>query len=250
MGGRTGAAGRILRGLSGAFGLEVHRRSRRRMRLSMAETLAHISGMEFRPTTVIDVGVGYGSFDLYEAFSDSTFLLIEPLVEFRPVLDDIQRQYRAQYVLAAAGRKQGTTVIFVHPYLEGSSLLRERADTGGIVTREVPMVTVDDVCDEHGLKGPYLIKVDVQGGELEVMSGAKRKLAETEVVILEVSLFQFVERGPELHDVVAFMKDLGFVTYDIFGGHTRPLDGALGQVDMAFVKERGRFRRSHVYGQT
>ena len=68
------------------------------------------------------------------------------------------------------------------------------------------------------------------------------------MVILEVSLFQFVEGGPELHNVVAFMKAKGFVAYDMFGGHTRPLDGALAQVDIVFVKERGVFRTSHVYG--
>jgi hypothetical protein len=44
------------------------------------------------------------------------------------------------------------------------------------------------------------------------------------------------------------MKDRGFVAYDLFGAHTRPLDGALAQVDIVFVKERGRFRQSHVYG--
>jgi len=43
------------------------------------------------------------------------------------------------------------------------------------------------------------------------------------------------------------MKDRGFVVYDIFGGHNRPLDGALGQIDMAFVKENWQFRKSHFY---
>ena len=110
------------------------------------------------------------------------------------------------------------------------------------------MVAIDDVCEEKGLMAPYLIKVDVQGGELEVLSGASRSLSDAEVVILEVSLFEFVEDGPELHDVVTFMKAKGFVAYDMFGGHTRPLDGALAQVDIVFVKERGVFRTSHVYG--
>jgi hypothetical protein len=44
------------------------------------------------------------------------------------------------------------------------------------------------------------------------------------------------------------MRERGFVAYDIFGGHTRPLDGALGQIDMAFVRESGRFRTHHAYG--
>lgn len=248
MDGRKGAARRAVKKLFAVVGLEVSRRHKYRMHLSMAEALRHLSDAGFRPATVIDVGVGNGTFDLYAAFPDSAFLLIEPLEEFRPVLDSIARRYRASYVVAAAGRERGRTVIFVHSYLEGSSILRERGEQTGIVAREVPMVTIDDLCDERGLAGPYLIKVDVQGGELEAVAGAARTLSNAEVVILEVSLFQFVEDGPELHDVVSYMKDWGFVAYDLFGGHTRPLDGALAQVDIVFVKERGRFRQSHIYG--
>ena len=138
--------------------------------------------------------------------------------------------------------------MFVHSYLEGSSLLRERGEHTGIVARVVPMVTIDDLCSERDLAGPCLIKIDVQGGEIEALSGATRILADAEVVILEVSLFQFVEDGPELHDVVSYMKDRGFVAYDLFGGHVRPLDGALAQLDIVFVKEHGRFRQDHAYG--
>lgn len=45
----------------------------------------------------------------------------------------------------------------------------------------------------------------------------------------------------------SYIKDHGFVVYDIFGGHTRPLDGALVQVDMTLVKENGHFRKHHFY---
>ena len=41
------------------------------------------------------------------------------------------------------------------------------------------------------------------------------------------------------------MKDVGYVVYDIIGGINRPLDLALGQKDLVFVKENGVFRKSH-----
>jgi hypothetical protein len=66
-------------------------------------------------------------------------------------------------------------------------------------------------------------------------------------VLLEVSLFQFFRGGPQLHDIVAAMKARGFVAYDICGQGYRPLDGALAQVDMVFVKEEGMLRRSHAF---
>lgn len=216
----------------------------------MAEALAHLRSLGLEPRTVIDVGVGYGTPPLYEAFRGAKLLLIEPLEEFRSVLEDAARRFEADFVLAAAGERSGRITINVHPYLEGSSLLTERDDTGGITARDVDQVTIDDAVRERGLDGPFLVKVDVQGAELEVLRGASRTLDSTDVVLLEVSLFQFVEGGPQLHDVVEFMRERGFVAYDIFGGHTRPLDGALAQIDMAFVREDGRFRQNHSYGHS
>ena len=58
-------------------------------------------------------------------------------------------------------------------------------------------------------------------------------------MLLEVSLFQFYQGGPQFFEVVKFMKDLGFVVYDFFDAHHRLIDGALAQLDVAFVKESG-----------
>ena len=99
-------------------------------------------------------------------------------------------------------------------------------------------------------KGPYLIKVDVQGAELDVLDGTLETLNKTELVILEVSMFQLMKDAPQFYDVVVYMKNRGFVAYDVFGESFRPLDGALGQIDIAFVKENGRFRREHSYATT
>jgi len=232
---------KIIKKIFNVFGLEVHRKNIRR--ITWAEALGHISRLGFRPQTVIDVGVGHGTFDLYEKFPDATHLLIEPLEEFEEDLKEISRKYKAEYILAAAGAKPGITLINVHHDRTSSSIFKEAegSHVDGI-PREVPVVTIDDLCNKRNLRGPYLIKIDVQGAELVVLNGAEKVLEDTELIILEVSLFQFYINGPQFYDVVSYMKDRGFVVYDIFGGHNRPLDGALGQIDMAFVKENGQFR--------
>lgn len=196
---------------------------------------------------MIDVGVSFGTSDLYDAFAGADILLIEPVAEFEPALRRICERYKAQYVLAAASDQPGRAFLNVHgDQIDCSSLLRE--SEGSLVDgtpREVPTVTVDEVCLERKLLGPYLVKVDVQGAELKVLDGARGTLKETELVILEVSLFQTMIGGPQLHNVVLSMKERGFVTYNIFGFLRRPLDDALAQIDMAFVREDGPFRRSH-----
>lgn len=64
---------------------------------------------------------------------------------------------------------------------------------------------------------------------------------------LEASLFGSIIGGPQFFDVVPQVKEFGFVVYDVCGFLYRPFDNALSQADIIFVRERGRFRQSHVY---
>lgn len=238
-----------------ALGLDVRRRrslaEEAPPRGSMAGALRQLSRQGFQPRTVIDVGAASHTQELYESFPQSAILLIEPLVEFEPALRKICASYNAQYVLAAAGGQPGTAILNVHSDRFGSSLFREVEGAWVDGTpREVPVVTIDQVCAEKGLRGPYIIKADVQGAELQVLAGATQTLWETEAVILEVSLFAFYIGGPQLYDVISRMKEFGFAAYDIYGFMYRPLDDALSQVDMVFVREEGRFRKSHAYATT
>jgi len=233
-----------------AFGFEIHRKhDRREIKRNLADVLDHVLRLGYNPQTVIDVGVAKGTFVLYETFPNATHLLIEPLKEFEDALKDISCKYNAEYVIAAASSKLGTIVINVHiEELHGSSIYNESEGShlDGI-PREVPAVTIDDLCREKNLIGPYLIKVDVQGAELEVLNGATRILGDTELIVLEVSLFQLLENAPQFYDIVSYMKEHGFVAYDIFGTKNRPFDNSLAQIDMAFVKENGLFRKHHIW---
>jgi len=225
------------------FGLEINRA--RGQRMTQGAVLDHVLQLGFQPRTVIDIGVGNGTPWLYERFKESNLLLVEPLIEFKPTLDRIALEYGALYELAAAGAKSEERTINLRPdWLEASSNYNEPEN---LVRRTVPVVTLDELCTKTNLSGPYLIKADVEGAELEVLDGARRILAETELIFLEVSFFEFFAGAPQFYDVVQYMKDRGFVVYDIVSGFQRPLDGALAQTDVAFVKENGMFRKSHAY---
>lgn len=240
---------RIVRGFFKAFGLEI---SKKRVegdaRASMAGALRQMTTLGFHPRTVIDVGAASQTAELYEEYPKADILLIEPLREFEPSLRKICEKYRAQYLLAAAGEHPGTAALNVHPDRFGSSLLKEtEGPSVDGEPRQVPVITIDDVCAERNLQGPYLIKVDVQGAELQVLAGARQILSNTEVIVLEVSLFGLMIGGPQFSEVISQLKSYGFVVYDIYGFTYRPLDGALAQADMVFVREQGRFRQSHVF---
>lgn len=245
------------------FGLELYRRANTlgfgvRKALSgsgykssrnMRDALSHAAQNGFYPNTVIDVGVAQGTFALYEEYPKAHLILIEAVQEYEPELREISRKYQGDYVIAAATSMPGEIAINVHnDHMGGSSVLLEtmEGDVNGS-QRKIKAIRVDDLIKERNLPGPYLLKVDVQGAELDVLDGASGILDDTELILLEVSMYQFMKGAPQFYDVIEYMKRHGFVVYDIYDGSVRPLDGALGQVDIAFVKESGIFRRDHSY---
>ena len=232
--------------LADRAGLEVRRKGSG-LRRTPEEVLAHVKKLGFDPATVVDVGVAYGTPELYQAFPDARFLLVDPLDEYAEAIGQVTAAMGdAEWVRAAAGPEPGEIEINVNraPALSSTLGHWKGQDDGG-TARTVPVVRIDDLVAERSLPGPYLVKVDVEGAELRVLDGAAKVLEETELVLLEVNLFEFLPGQPQLHDVVAYMKSRGFVTYDFYGGHVRLLDDALAMTNMAFVREDGRFRRSH-----
>ena len=210
----------------------------------MAAVLDNMKRLGLDPATVIDVGVGYGTPELWEAFPRARLLLVEPIADrFGGRVPE-----RAELVEAAAGAAAGRATITIHRAPEMSSVLGTWTGDREGEPREVPVVRLDDAVRERGLPGPYVLKVDVEGAELSVLDGAPEVLAATEVVLLEVRFFELVPGAAQLHDVVPYMRERGFVAYDVFGGAIRLSDGALAVTNLAFVREDGRFRRDHAFG--
>jgi FkbM family methyltransferase len=245
----------LARRVFGALGLEVHRRSalppEEAGGRSVHGVLSHAASLGLAPATVIDVGAAEGTFTRIcrKVFPQASYLLIEPLEEFASALDELQRTVPDIRVhRAAAASQTGEVTLHVHADLYGSSLLLER-ESGRVngLPRTVPAVTLDELVGSDGARPPFLLKLDVQGAELEVLGGAPAALAASEFVIMEVQLYRAFEGGSQLADVVAFMKGRGFAAYDISGFLYRPLDGALAAVDVAFVKEDGIFHASGAF---
>jgi hypothetical protein len=104
------------------------------------------------------------------------------------------------------------------------------------------MRTLDSIATVDKVSGPLLLKLDVQGYELEVLRGAERLLQITEVAIFEASLIQYNEGSPLIDEIIAFMAERGFVVFDFCGQARRETDHALFQTDIAFVRRESPLR--------
>jgi FkbM family methyltransferase len=230
-----------------ALGIEI-RRNRGGAIGTIADFLENIRTRGFVPRGIIDIGANRGDWTrlALSIFPDASVIMIEPQDEMQPYLSKLCSSVaNCQHVKAGAGRAAGELVQTIWPDLNGSSFLPE-ADSSQLKSgkqRRTPVVTIDSLlCETYPKFVPDLIKLDIQGFELEALSGANTTFGRTEVFIMETSLFGFLPGQPITREVISFMFERGYELYDITGYQRRPFDGALGQVDLAFVKSQGRFR--------
>lgn len=220
-------------------------------RQNLSGVIGQIAQLDLQISTVLDVGAAHGDWsrECSSILPAAHYVLFEPLEEYAPDLALAVTQIpRAECHRVGLGSENGQREINVHPDLVGSSffLEREDSDVNG-VPRAVQVRTLDSVCAAHDYEPPYLIKIDVQGAELDVLKGAATVLRDAELIILETSFFDFYGNGVLAGDIIEFMRDEGFTLYDIFGLSYRPLDGALAQADFCFVRVGSPLRQCHAY---
>jgi len=210
----------------------------------MGSVASHFRTLGFSPSTIFDVGVASGTFELYDVWPNAKLILVEAMQAFEPTMQKIcsQRKASASYVVAAAGDKDGEILMHYSDYLSGASSV-----SGQQKKRTVPMHALDTLESRFAASPPYLLKIDVQGAEVAVLSGASGVLPKCEVVMLEIPMFNFDGNPNTFVEVIGLMKSMGFVPHDIYDGLCRPIDDALGQIDVAFVKADGPFRQLHIW---
>ena len=165
-------------------------------------------GQDF--ATVVDVGAHHGQFALLalELFPRAHVVCVEPLpAALDRLRTNVEAAGRVTVVAAAAAAQAGSRELHVSRKTDSSSLLpilKSHVDafpgTEEAHTVKVEAKTLDSVVSER-IRRPCLLKVDVQGGELEVLGGADAVLAQVDVAYVECSFVEFY-RGQALADEV------------------------------------------------
>src|SRR5438270_13201280 len=117
-----------------------------------------------RPNTVFDIGVAYGTYELYRAFPDAFYHLIDPTTESLHYMRLLQRQLRCKVHQAALGDHDGEVEIEIRPDIQAATLFDDLGDRQVLRRDRVPMRRFDSLIKE--IDRPALCKIDVQGAEL------------------------------------------------------------------------------------
>ncbi len=216
------------------------------LRKGVAASVEH-SRIPLEPgfATVLDVGASRGQFALFAArrFPRAEIHCFEPLpgpaADLRSVLADRVVLHRT-----AVGSSTGMATINVSARDDSSSLLtigdRQRAEfpgTGAESTIEVPLTTLDDALPTAPSR-PCLLKIDVQGLELEVLKGAAGTLPSVDAALVECSFVELYEGQALAGDVIEHLRDAGL---ELAGVHevSYSADGTAIQADFLFRRAEG-----------
>lgn len=184
--------------------------------------------------TVLDVGVQKCTGELIMGYPDAFHLLMEPITDFE---QDIHRNYganniRYEYAPVAVSNKVGEAVMQLSSVREGMEITHARLveqEKDGVAHRATPVTTLDTLVGERDLKRPFLLKIDVDGAELDVLAGAEETLKDCTVICIEAGIKTFLERA-------LFITRAGFQPFDIVD--LCYYDGRLVQTDMIFLSEK------------
>ncbi len=189
------------------------------------ETLEWIDGFE-DGQTFFDIGAGVGVYSLYAALNPGLKVFsFEPNgFSFGLFLEHIRINKFSKQIspfCVALGQKTGVENLLFNQVSEGAGgstfqkEFQERHKRKPIFSQSVISFSVDEFIELFKVATPTHIKIDVDGLEPAIISGAKRTLTEVQSIMVEVELGN-LDRKEESLDLP--LRKLGFEESNQFKG--------------------------------
>lgn len=200
------------------------------------KTMQMPQSIGFSPEVILDVGANVGDWSrsAWTVFQSSRprILMIEGTTERIAALAATS----FEYVISVVGSSTREVRFFTHESSHTGNSVYQEANPwfDHIEPRRVLMRTIDDLLEAApGHPIPQLLKLDIQGYELEALRGAAGTLKKTEIVFLETSVLNYNKGAPLITEVLSFMHSVGFDVIEII--EIARLKDFLLQVDIAFA---------------
>lgn len=199
--------------------------------------------LDLEGAQVVDVGANEGAFSagVLAIAPHARIIAVEPAAEPRKRLRArLGDRPNVEILDVAVGRESGTATFHVTTHDHNSSLRAPRSesqetfgDDWQVVERvEVPTLSLDDLVGDREVD---VLKIDVQGGEMDVLAGGRKALAQTRAVLLEMNFFSQYEGDATFGTLHAEMGRNGFELVNVSPPLTTP-DGTAVFVDGCYAR--------------
>ncbi|TWU05964.1 FkbM family methyltransferase [Stieleria varia] len=193
---------------------------------------------------ILDVGANEGQFAMLarQLMPETPIVSFEPLESCYTELKSNQDNLKPfEAFHTALGDSPSTTFINRCASTPSSSLLemgelhkQELPHTASAEQEQITVSVLDNIVAERDWKGQYILKIDVQGYEEQVLLGAKNTLARTLAVVVEISAKPLYLGEPGFDKIYSLMKSHGFEYAGNIDQWRSQKDGRILQFDCLF----------------
>lgn len=178
----------------------------------------------FVPKTIYDIGacVLHWTQKAQSVWPESEIVLFDATDAFETLYIESELNYN----IGVLSDKSNQVVKFYqnNENFAGNSYYRENPkyspaakhlfDEASII--ELKTITLDDMVSYKFLNVPQMIKIDVQGAELDVLVGAEKTLKTCEHLIVELRNVEYNIGSPEKEVIIDYLKTNGFKNLGLF----------------------------------
>jgi FkbM family methyltransferase len=156
---------------------------------------------------VIDAGASVGIFAAQQASRGARVFAFEPnphsFVRLKYMIEANGLECRVEALPLALGSATGTAILRVpRSQLAGSTM--GFAPIRAIAYYEVDVVTLDDVCARLGAPQIDLLKIDVEGAEVDLLRGADNALRSVHRIALEYHSYALFAEARQILETAGF----------------------------------------------
>lgn len=173
--------------------------------------VAYLETMNINPKVVYDIGacVLHWTNPARKIWKDAEFVLFDAV----PELSSLYKNLPYRYHVGLLSDQDNKAIKYYNDSFNpgGNSVYKEKTthynETHAMLLNSM---TLDTIVEQNNFPLPDLIKLDVQGSELDILNGAARCLENCTDVILEAQHHEYNIGAPMVDHVIEYMTNLGF----------------------------------------
>jgi FkbM family methyltransferase len=199
------------------------------------------------PSVIYDIGANVGDWtrEMLTHFPNANYQLFEANEDNKHHIE----KYNHHILLL--GEKEEEHIPFykiINGYNTGNSIYLEVSSAfqnNNYTVQYLKKQRLDTYIQQNNLPFPELVKIDVQGAELDVLKGMDTILENVKHFIIEVSLHRWNKDAPMIEDIIGYMYTHNFYFVDIVDNHI--VNGYNNQIDILFSHKSTNFRKENFY---
>jgi FkbM family methyltransferase len=178
--------------------------------------------------TIFDVGAYVGDVTrIYmDIFLGAAIYCFEPYAESFRQLEKLSENKMVRTYQTAVSDHIGKTKLYVNADrtcnsffsrpVSGPAYYPEKAQSVGEI--EVDTTTIDNFCSWQKIERIDILKLDVEGAEKKVLSGANDKLEKNNIYLIytEVMFISHYEGGCLFHELAGFLEQYGYTLFNLY----------------------------------